>query len=289
MKRDNKVEREKNTDGHGGERTRTDTDRHGQARIWRDSLIPKHGGYHNLKTFQISELIYDVTVRFCDKFIEKRSRTHDQMVQAARSGRQNIAEGSMDSATSKKIEMKLTGIARGSLEELKLDYEDYLRQRSLPQWPPENPTLIRFKALKCSSLDEFRAWVADEVKKEKENTDTKRRTDTDEHGGERTRTITDSHGQTRTKNTGTSPSDVRVSPCQSVSNRPCPSVLSGRAVPLNVFPAVLAANGALSLLNLCIYLLDRQLESQASSFEKEGGFTERLYRRRIESRRGGSY
>ena len=102
-------------------------------------LIPLHGGYRKLKTFQLGQLIYDVTVRFCDHYIEKRSRTHDQMVQAARSGVQNIAEGSQDSGTSKKIELKLTNIARGSLEELRLDYEDFLRQRELPQWPPEHP------------------------------------------------------------------------------------------------------------------------------------------------------
>jgi four helix bundle protein len=88
-------------------------------------LIPAHGGYRELKSFQQAELIYDATVKFCDRFIDKRSRTHDQMVQAARSGRQNIAEGSQASGTSKKTELKLVGVARASLEELLLDYEDY--------------------------------------------------------------------------------------------------------------------------------------------------------------------
>lgn len=90
-----------------------------------EPLIPTHGGYRNLKTFQIAQLVYDVTVRFCDRFVDRRSRTHDQMVQAARSGVQNIAEGSMASGTSKKTELKLTGVARASLEELRLDYEDF--------------------------------------------------------------------------------------------------------------------------------------------------------------------
>ncbi len=206
-----------------------------------DGLIPKHGGYRRLKTFQLATLIYDVTVRFCDMFIDRRSRTHDQMVQAARSGRQNIAEGSVDSGTSKKIELKLTGIARGSLEELRLDYEDYLRQRGLPQWPPEHPALMRFKARRCATLSEFRAWVAEEVKREKE--------DTDEHKW--------------TQTEGTAVTGVR--------ERPCPSVF--------------VANGALSLLNLCLFLLDKQLQAQAETFEREGGFTERLYRRRVEARR----
>jgi four helix bundle protein len=89
-----------------------------------DSLIPKHGGYRKLKSFQVAQLCYDVTVRFCDRYISLKSRTHDQMVQAARSGVQNIAEGSAVSATSKKMELKLTQVARASLEELLLDYED---------------------------------------------------------------------------------------------------------------------------------------------------------------------
>ena len=96
-----------------------------------ETLIPKHGGYRNLKSFQVAQLVYDVTVRFCDRYIDPRSRTHDQMVQAARSGVQNIAEGSQASGTSKKMELKLTNVARASLEELRLDYEDYLRQRGL--------------------------------------------------------------------------------------------------------------------------------------------------------------
>ena len=84
-------------------------------------LILPHGGYRKLRSFQCAHLVYDATVLFCDRFVDKRSRTRDQMVQAARSGVQNIAEGSMASATSKKIELKLTGVARASLEELLLD------------------------------------------------------------------------------------------------------------------------------------------------------------------------
>src|SRR6266498_890351 len=103
-----------------------------------EPLIPLHGGYRNLKSFRVAQLVYDVTVRFCDRYIEKRSRTHDQMVQAARSGVENIAECSQASGTSKKTELKLTNVARASLEELKLDYEDFLRQRGLAQWPRDD-------------------------------------------------------------------------------------------------------------------------------------------------------
>jgi four helix bundle protein len=104
------------------------------------NLIPAHGGYRELKSFQQAELVYDSTVKFCDRFIDKRSRTHDQMVQAARSGRQNIAEGSQASGTSKKFELKLVGVARASLEELLLDFEDFLRQRGLALWGKDHPT-----------------------------------------------------------------------------------------------------------------------------------------------------
>lgn len=109
--------------GQGGQSGRGERgDCHGQGDPRQDDpLIPKHGGYRKLKSFQVGQLVYDVTVRFCDRYIDKRSRTHDQMVQAARSGVQNIAEGSQASGTSKKFELKLTSVARASLEELRLD------------------------------------------------------------------------------------------------------------------------------------------------------------------------
>lgn len=102
-------------------------------------IIPPHGGYRELQSYRMAELVYDATVAFCDRFINLRSRTHDQMVQAARSGKQNIAEGSMASGTSKKTELKLVGVARASLEELLLDIEDFLRQRGFPLWGKAHP------------------------------------------------------------------------------------------------------------------------------------------------------
>ena len=124
-----------------------------------EPLIPKHGGYRKLKSFQVAQLVYDVTVRFCDRYIEKRSRTHDQMVQAARSGVQNIAEGSKASGTSKKMELKLTNVARASLEELRLDYEDYLRQRALALWAKDDPRRERLVGRRCATADEVAEWV----------------------------------------------------------------------------------------------------------------------------------
>jgi four helix bundle suffix protein len=217
--------------------------RHGSA------LIPPHGGYEHTKSFQLAQLIYDVTVRFCDLYVGTRSRTHDQMVQAARSGVQNIVEGSQASGTSKKMELKLTGVARASLEELQRAYGDFLRHRGLAEWPPDHPALRRFKARRCATMQELRSWVAEERRM--------------------ARTNTDSHGHT--------PRDapksmwVRVGPCPSV----CP-----------MSSAHLVANAVLSLFNICCFLVDRQLASQAAAFEQEGGFTERLYRTRRNRREG---
>ena len=103
------------------------------------STLRPHGGYRQLRSFQVTEIIYDGTVAFYDRFIDKRSRTHDQMVQAARSGRQNIAEGSRASATSSQTELRLVNVARASLDELLLDYEDFLRHRGsgVEQGDPE--------------------------------------------------------------------------------------------------------------------------------------------------------
>jgi four helix bundle suffix protein len=192
-----------------------------------DQLIAPHGGYRKLKSFQIAELVYDVTVRFCDKYIDRRSRTHDQMVQAARSGVQNIAEGSQNSGTSKKMELKLTNVARASLEELRRDYEDFLRQRHLPQWERNDPRRTALISRRPTSADAVAKW-AKEVRNGQYG-----------HNGQ-----------------------------DAISTS---------------FPEI-AANGALTLLMVACSLLDRQLAAQAAAFEKEGGFTERLYRFRSSTR-----
>ncbi|MGH8017434.1 MAG: four helix bundle suffix domain-containing protein [Opitutaceae bacterium] len=115
--------------------------------------MPEHkklrpsGGYRSAASFQTATLIYDATYWFCEKFLDPRSRTVDQMVQAARSGRQNIAEGSRAAATSSQTELRLVNVARASLEELLLDYEDYLRHRRLPQWLPDSPQASAVRAV----------------------------------------------------------------------------------------------------------------------------------------------
>ncbi|MFZ1527958.1 MAG: four helix bundle suffix domain-containing protein [Ferruginibacter sp.] len=112
-----------------------------------NGFIPKHSGYKKLITYQKAEIIYDGTVYFTKRFYKKYDRTIDQMVQAARSGKQNIAEASMASATSKETEIKLTNVARASLEELLIDYQDFLRTNKLQIWPKEHRLTLRFREL----------------------------------------------------------------------------------------------------------------------------------------------
>lgn len=115
-----------------------------------EGFIPTHGGYRNLFSYQKAEIIYDGTVYFTNRFFNKYDRTVGQMVQAARSGKQNIAEASMASATSKETEIKLTNVARASLEELLIDYEDFLRTQKLPLWDKEHRLVARLRELNKS-------------------------------------------------------------------------------------------------------------------------------------------
>ena len=180
-------------------------------------IIQPHGGYRKLRSFQTTQIIYDATVVFCDRFIEKFSRTRDQMIQAARSGTQNIAEGSMASATSKKTELKLTSVARASLEELLLDYEDFLRQRGLCLWPKDSPEAMAVRNF-------YRSDTSDLSDK-------------------------------------SDPYSIRTADAET------------------------AANTLICLINQASFLLGRQILKLEQSFVNEGGFTERLYQVRSQSRR----
>jgi four helix bundle suffix protein len=193
-----------------------------------DRLLPPHGGYEKLRSFQTAQLVYDGTVIFCDRFIEKRSRTHDQMVQAARSGVQNIAEGSLASATSKKTELTLTNVARASLGELILDYQDFLRQRGLRLWGKDSPEALAVR-------NRYRSLPSDLSDK----SDLSDRSD---------------------------PSDP-----------PDP-------YKIHTASAEVAANALLSLANQASYLIRQQLRRLEEDFLRQGGFTERLYKARIQAR-----
>src|SRR4051812_48328384 len=121
------------------------------------------GGYRRLRSFRVATIIYDATVAFCEKFVDKKSRTHDQMVQAARSGRQNIAEGSRASATSSQTELRLVNVARASLDELLLDYEDFLRQHSFIIWEKNSPDAVEVRRVGQTRSSEENAADEPEV------------------------------------------------------------------------------------------------------------------------------
>lgn len=124
-----------------------------------ESIIPAHGGYRKLVSYQTTQIIYDFTLEFCKKYIDFKSRTTDQMIQAARSGKQNIVEGTMASGTSKKTELKLIGVARASLEELLQDYEDYLRQKHLLLWPKTDYRALEIRKLSYGSNRSYTTYV----------------------------------------------------------------------------------------------------------------------------------
>jgi four helix bundle suffix protein len=127
-----------------------------------EGFIPPHGGYEDLLSFQKARIVFDATVCFCKRFVEKRDRTFDQMVQAARSGKQNILEGSQASGTSKEMELKLVNVARASLEELLEDYRDFLRTRELRQWEKESREAIfvrKLGARQNRSYEAYRTYI----------------------------------------------------------------------------------------------------------------------------------
>ncbi len=241
-----------------------------------EALIPKHGGYRKLKSFQVAHLVYDVTVRFVVRYVDSRSRTCDQMVQAARSGVQNIAEGSQASGTSRKMELKLTNVARASLEELRLDYEDFLRQKGLAIWAPTDHRRSALIAARPQGVDAVANWVRWIWGVERQNGP---HGPNGPHGHEpgqdgRAGLAGPEQGRQPLRGNGqrgSTPSMPSMPSIESPPNRPAS------------FPEI-AANGALALLAVACSLLDRQIAAQARRFETEGGFTERLYRVRTARR-----
>ena len=280
----------------------------------REPLIPKHGGYRNLKSFQLAQLVFDVTVRFCEKNIDRRSRTHDQMVQAARSGVQNIAEGSQASGTSKKTELKLTNVARASLEELRLDYEDFLRQRGFLLWERDDPRRRELVARRPKTADEVAEWVREVCGREdgrygrdgQYGRDGRNAADPaqpprpgdsaapaqsprpgDSTPPAQTPSPGDSAAPAHAASPGNSaPPVYAASPTANPNGEaPALSIPSIQSIPsIKHRHAEAAANAVLVLIGVACALLDRQLSAQADTFGKEGGFTERLHRTRTQRR-----
>ena len=136
-----------------------------------EHLIPPHGGYAKLVTYQLGNLIYDATAAFCEHYIERKDRTFDQMVQAARWGVANIVEGSQASATSKKTELKLTNVAKASQEELLEDYRTFLRQRNLPVWDAQSVEAKIIRESRPGTLPQLRQVMASLVSDLSDKTD----------------------------------------------------------------------------------------------------------------------
>jgi four helix bundle suffix protein len=206
----------------------------------RPQILQPSGGYEKLVSYQVAKLLYDVTVRFVDRYIPKGSRTSDQMEQAARSGERNIAEGSKISATTKKLELNLTNVARASIDELRKDYESFLEHRKLPLWEPMDPRRKELSNARCKNPDEVARWIKALWEREKE---------------QRTQAIE-------------GPRTART-----------PRTVKERAY------AEISANVGQTLCKIALHLLDKQVNSQARTFEQDGGFSERLYKARSEMKR----
>ena len=213
-------------------------------------LIPPSGGFRNLRSFQCGQAVYDGTVIFCNKFVDKKSRTHDQMVQAARSGVQNIAEGSLASATSKKTELKLTSVARASLGELLLDYEDYLRQHHLHQWAPSSPQALAARQL-YRSLPSSRSSDSSHSSYQSDQSD---------------------------------PPQNRPTPNDPASSDSSHSSYQSDPYRFSQLPADVFANTMICLINQTSYLLWQQMKALEKSFLNHGGFTEKMYAMRKKAR-----
>lgn len=218
-----------------------------------DGFIPVHGGYQSLLSYQKAEIVYDATVRFCARFLDKRDRTVDQMVQAARSGKQNIVEGSMASGTSKETELKLTNVARASLEELLTDYRDFLRTRDAPEWDKNSPEAQYVRKLSAGRI-------------------------APPGGGNGTK------GTSATNDGAPAP----TSPKSQASHGPV--TFGAFRQFFETRPPEVLANIAICLIHQTNYLLDRQIRQLEQAFLKEGGLRERMTRARLQQRekdRGG--
>ncbi len=211
-----------------------------------DGFIPPHGGYQDLLSYQRAVVIYDATVAFCRDFFQKYNRTIDQMVQAARSGKQNIIEGSMASGTSKETEIKLTNVARASLEELLEDYRDFLRTRRTAEWDKNSKESLFVRGLATGKILPKNGTGVTKA--------------TDGHQGNPT--------MSRLPRSSLEP--VTYDTFRQFEDR------SGDV----------RANMIICLIHQTNYLLDQQIRKLEQDFLQEGGLRERMTRARLQSRRG---
>ena len=216
-----------------------------------DGFIPPHGGYEELLSYQRAVIVYDGTVRFCERFLSKRDRTVDQMVQAARSGKQNIIEGSQASGTSKEMEIKLTNVARASLEELLEDCRDWLRNHDAPLWDKNSKEALYVRKLAAGRIAP--------PGRQKNGTDGTQGTD------EGARAAGSCH----------------ASPRSHSSHDP---IFSAFRRFFDTRPAAVVANILICLIHQTNYLLDQQIRQLEKAFLQTGGLRESMTRARLDRR-----
>ena len=221
------------------------------------TLLPDHGGYQDLLSYQKAEIVYDATVVFCRRFLDRRDRTVGQMTQAARSGKQNIAEGSMASGTSKEMELKLTNVARASQQELLEDYRDFLRTHGLRLWDKNSEEALYVRRLS-------RGEIAPAESRNGTNATNGTNGTHDADGDHMSHGSHSSHRVTF---------EAFRSFCETRSSE-------------------VVANIVICLIHQTNYLLDQQIRQIEHAFLEEGGLRERMtaarLARRAEQRRGGS-
>lgn len=210
-----------------------------------ERFMPPHGGYKDLVSYRKAEIVYDATVRFCAEYLDRRDRTVDQMVQAARSGKQNIVEASMASGSSKEVEIKLTNVARASLEELLTDYRDFLRTRGLREWDKNSREARYVRRLSAGK--------------------------------------TAPPSNDGTKGTHATHAATHRSPMSHASHSTV-SFETFRPF-FDTRPPEILANIVICLIHQTNYLLDQQLRRLERDFVEEGGLRERMTRARLAERR----
>ena len=218
-----------------------------------EGFIPAHGGYQDLLAYQKAEIVYDATVSFCKQFLDKRDRTYDQMIQAARSGKQNIAEGSAASGTSKQTEIKLTNVARASLEELLLDYRDFLRTRGFCFWDKNSKEALYVRRLSK---------------------------------GEIAPPSNEEHKTNGTQGTNKGPTPDNTS---HTSHESPEVTFNTFRVFFETRPPEVLANIVICLIHQTNYLLDQQINKLEEDFLENGGLREQMTEARLKERRRQSF
>lgn len=221
----------------------------------KDGFIPAHGGYEELLSYQRAVIVYDGTVRFCERFLNRLDRTVDQMVQAARSGKQNIIEGSQASGTSKEMEIKLTNVARASLEELLEDYRDWLRNHDAPLWEKNSKEALYVRKLAAGRIPA--------PGKSKNRTDG-------------THVTNDSNRQAETGN--------HASHLSHVSHETTDPIFAAFRSFFDTRPPEVVANILVCLIHQTNYLLDQQIKQLEQAFLEAGGLRESMTRARLARR-----